>query len=86
MSDPFQNHVPGLESPASGLMPVIPDDAADLPVAARALNVAQSGFVQLSTVEGDTAAVYIAAGIAFPIRAARVWASGTTATGIVALY
>lgn len=86
MADLFETHTPGLESPASGLLSVTPDDGADLQTAARALNVAQSGLVQVTTTEGHTATVYIAAGIAFPLRAARVWASGTTATGIVALY
>lgn len=85
MSDRFENHMPGLESPAAFLMAVTPDDANDLPVTARALNVAQSGLVQITTVGGSVASVYIAAGTAFPVRAARVWATGTTATGITAL-
>jgi hypothetical protein len=85
MSDRFENHTPGLESPAAFLLPVIPDDATDLPVTSRALNVTQSGRVQLTTSGGSVASVYIAAGTAFPVRATRVWASGTTATGITAL-
>jgi hypothetical protein len=85
MTDRFEQHTPGLESPASHLMAVIPDDANDLPVTARALNVAQSGLVQITTSGGSVASVYIAAGTAFPVRAARVWATGTTATGITAL-
>jgi hypothetical protein len=86
MPDRFQDHTAGLESPASGLLPVTPDDGADLQTASRALNVAQSGFVRITTVEGQTASVHIAAGIAFPVRVTRVWQTGTTATGIVALY
>jgi hypothetical protein len=85
MSDRFENHMPGLESPAAFLLPVTPDDAADLPVTSRALNVTQSGLVQVTTSGGSVASVYIAAGTAFPVRATRVWASGTTATGITAL-
>jgi hypothetical protein len=85
MADRFENHTPGLESPAAFLLPVIPDDANDLPMTSRALNVAQSGLVQITTTGGTVASVYIAAGTAFPVRATRVWATGTTATGITAL-
>lgn len=85
MADAFTTYTPGLESPAKHLDPVLPDDGADLATASRAINVAQSGFVRLTTVEGDTATVYVAAGIAFPIRARRIWSTGTTATSIVAM-
>ncbi|WP_299733773.1 hypothetical protein [uncultured Tateyamaria sp.] len=86
MADTFQEYTPGLESPASYLTAVVPDDATDLAVASRALNVAQSGFVRVTTVGGDEATVFVAAGGAFPVRAQRVWQTGTTATNIVAMY
>ncbi len=86
MPDPFADHMSGLESPASHLNPVTPDDATDLSQACRALNVASSGTVAITTIGGTTATVYVAAGIAFPVRAQRVWATGTTATGIVAMW
>ena len=85
MSDPFENHASSLESPATVLHAVTPNDATDLVMASRALNVVQSGTVQVTTTGGTTATVYIAAGIGFPVRATRVWASGTTATGITAM-
>ena len=85
MTDRFENHTPGLESPASHLLAVAPNDATDLAVTARALNVAQSGLVQITTTGGTTETVYIAAGAAFPVRVTRVWATGTTASGIIAL-
>lgn len=85
MSDIFQNHTPGLESPPSHLLAVVPSDSADLAMASRAINVAQSGLVQVTTVAGSTAAVYVAAGVAFPVRATRIWATGTTASGITVL-
>ena len=85
MSDPFANHVSSLESPAAILVPVTPDDGADLAMPSRALNVAQSGMVQVTTTGGSTASLYIAAGIGFPVRVTRVWATGTTATGITAM-
>jgi hypothetical protein len=85
MSDPFDNHTQSLESPATMLDPITPDDGTDLARPSRALNVTQSGTVRLTTTGGSTATLFIAAGIGFPVRATRVWATGTTATGITAM-
>ena len=40
MPDPFDSFSAGLESPASHAYAVTPNDAQDLPVSCRALNVA----------------------------------------------
>lgn len=85
MTDRFETYVAGLEAPASDLFDIVPDDGTDLALATRALNAAVSGTVRITTVSGTMATVYIAAGIAFPVRAARVHATGTTATGLVGL-
>lgn len=85
MSDPFGTHTAGLESPPSLLVPVTPDDVNDLSMPSRALNVVQSGMVQVTTTGGTTATLYIVAGIGFPVRATRIWATGTTAAGITAM-
>lgn len=85
MSDPFANVTPGLESPATHLAAVTPNDSQDLTSASRGINVSGTGTVRVTTVGGDTATVYIAAGSAFPIRVTRIWATGTTATGIVVM-
>lgn len=85
MADKFSSHTESLNSPPSTLTAVTPDDATDLTVASRALNVAQSGAVRVTTVGGSTVTISIAAGVAFPIRVQRVWATGTTASGIVAM-
>jgi hypothetical protein len=84
--DMFSAYSAGLESPASYASEVSPSDTNDLPNAGRAINVASSGTVRVTTIKGDIATVTIAAGIAFPIRAQRIWATGTTATGLVVLY
>lgn len=86
MTDIFSALSEGLESPPSNAFNVTADDAADLAFTTRGLNVAQSGNVRLTTLGGDTVTVALSAGIVFPIRANRIWATGTTATGIVALY
>ena len=84
MSDPFEHHTPSLESPAVRLAEVTPDDGADLPFVSRALTVTET-YLQITTAVGDTGRIYVVAGGPFPIRASRVWATGTTATGIVSL-
>ncbi len=86
MNDQFHSHAEGLSSPPANAMPVTPDDTQDLPFVCRCINVASVGTVRITTLRGDTVAIHVAAGTAFPIRARRIWATGTTAAGIVALY
>lgn len=85
MSDPFLHQASGLESPAVRLAGVAPNDAADLAFATRAIAVGTEGFVRLTTIQGDTGRVYVVPGAPFPVRARRIWATGTSATDIVAL-
>lgn len=85
MKDAFANYKTGLESPVVRLLPITPSDSADISETSRAINVATSGALRVTTVGGTTATIHVAAGIAFPIRVSRIWATGTTATGIVAL-
>lgn len=82
---PISSRATGQTSPATRLMVVTPDDSLDLTFSTRALSVSQAGFVRVTTVGGDTGDVYIAAGVPFPLRVIRVWATGTTATGICGL-
>ena len=86
MQDIFASYSQSLESPPTHVLPVTPSDTTDLSHPSRAVNVAVSGIVRLTSIEGETADLYVAEGIAFPIRASRIWQSGTTASGIVALY
>ena len=86
MPDYFKNHASGLDSPARNAAPVAPDDASDLPVSARSLYVGAPGDVRITTVGGDTVTfTAVPAGI-LPVRAARVHATGTTASSIVAVW
>ncbi|WP_298976346.1 hypothetical protein [uncultured Roseobacter sp.] len=86
MADKFSSFSEGLNSPPACLDAVIPDDNTDLAFASRSLNVATAGNVRVTTTNDDTQTLYIAAGIAFPVRAKRIHATGTDATGIVAMY
>lgn len=80
--DPFADSTTGLQSPATIIDEIIPDDGADLAIATRAINVATTGVVRLITVDDTEGDVFIVAGSTFPVRARRVLATGTTATGI----
>ena len=86
MTDTFHDRAESLESPPSHIFAVEPNDGADLPFVSRCLNVAEAGTVRVTTLGGETATITLSAGIVFPVRAQRIWATGTTATGIVALY
>ncbi|MEL6167102.1 MAG: hypothetical protein AAFR35_00330 [Pseudomonadota bacterium] len=80
--DKFKELAVGLSSPATEIEEITPSDTVDLLTTTRALNVANSGIVRVTSASGHTADVYIAAGTAFPFRAVRVWSTGTTAAGI----
>lgn len=71
-----------LSDPATRVFDISPDDAADLPRATVALNVASPGAVHVTTIDGSDAILSVHPGHAFPISVTRVWATGTTATGI----
>lgn len=68
--------------PATTVFDITPDDAQDLARITTALNVATPGTVRVTTEEGSTADITVHPGIAFPVRARRIWHTGTTATGI----
>lgn len=72
--------------PATSVTPIVPDDDTDLDEVTIALNVATGGTVRVTTASGSVSDVFVSAGIVFPLRVRRVWASGTTATGIRALH
>lgn len=73
--------------PARFLLPVVPDDAANLPNGgARSLYVAGAGTLSVVDAAGTVVEIVSGAAQYHPIRVVRVRATGTTATGIVALY
>jgi hypothetical protein len=83
--DQFENHTQGLESPATRLLEITTNDTNELSFVTRAITVETTGHVQVVTAYGDEGRLFVAAGIAFPIRVRKVLATGTTASGIVGL-
>ena len=83
----YMDEVGGMDSPAGKAFTVTPNDSTDLPVPVRSLYVGTGGNVSVVLV-GDTAPVVftnMSAGY-HPLRAKRVRATGTTATGIIGLH
>lgn len=88
MSDSFASMADTIMSQARRLRAVTPHAANDLPDGVcKALLIGNAGTVAVVAV-GDTEAVVLnaAAGQVLPVRARAVRVTGTTATGIVALY
>ena len=73
--------------PATRAAAVTPSDTVDLPRISRSLYVGVAGDVKVDMADTDTAIVFkaVPAGTFMPVRAKRVYATGTTATNLVAL-
>lgn len=73
--------------PGEGAAAVTPNDSTDLTVIARALYIGGAGDVKINAADGSTVTFSgVLAGSILPVRAARVYSTGTTATNIVAIY
>ncbi len=72
--------------PAAGAIAVTTSNTVDI-ARCRALFIGVAGDVKVNVPNNSTAVVFkaVAAGI-LPVQATRVYATGTTATDIVALY
>lgn len=91
MADPRYPEI--LDGPYSAAAAITPADGADitpptaaLPAAARALVIGVAGNVAVDLPNGGTNVVIALPAGVHPIAVTRVRATGTTATGIVALW
>jgi hypothetical protein len=80
--DKFAAYSSGLDSPASDVFPITPDDDADLAVATRAIRADTGGVVVLVAMAGPERTCRFTDGETRAIRATRIKATGTTATGL----
>ncbi|MDB5622018.1 MAG: hypothetical protein JWR39_581 [Devosia sp.] len=86
MTDRFENHAKGLNSPASHAFPIIPHDAEPLIESTRALYVGGGGTLSVVLVSGaEVVFANLGNGALLPIRVAQVKSSGTTATQLLGL-
>lgn len=86
MIDPFKRFAPGLESPAVAAAEIAPSDTEDLATVPRALFATGAGVVRVTMLSGQDVTLPILAGPALPVRVTRVWATGTSATGLVGTW
>lgn len=85
MPDPYKNLGLSLSSPAVSAFAATPDDGADLPATTRAVWVGGAGDLAVRMASGDDVVIPTATGM-LPIRVDRILATGTTASGVVALW
>lgn len=73
--------------PARNAVAVTPNDSADLTAVTRGVMVGVSGNVSVNMSGSGSAVVLpLTAGQLYPIAVSRILATGTTATGIVAIW
>lgn len=66
---------------------VTPSNTTNLPVSAKAIMVGANGTLKVDlTGVGTGVTIQVIAGYLYPINVKRVYATGTSATGIIALY
>lgn len=81
--DIFRTH---LESPAKDAFAISGNDSTDLANSTRSIYVGGSGNIKLTTIDGSTVTFNGAiAGSILPIRAKRIFSTGTTATNLIGL-
>jgi len=86
MADQIYYRSANLESPMWSAAAVTPNDGADLPKVFARITAVGAGSVAVVCSGGGSVTLGIAAGGILPVFVDRVLATGTTATGIVALY
>ena len=79
------NYVPTAIGPADFGFEITPNDSADLPRVTRAVFAAGAGVIKWHNMGGATQHTTVAEGERVPIKARRILATGTTATGLEGL-
>jgi hypothetical protein len=87
MTDTFKRMTRSLTAPAEEAVAIVPDDAASLEHATRAIFVGGGGDARIRMLGGaEVLFTNLQAGSVLPLRVVRVYATGTTATGLVGLW
>lgn len=85
--DRFSEYPTSLTAPARDAVLVTPNDTVDLAFLPRAIYVGQTGNISVRMAGGGTVTFNSAqAGSFLPIRAQGINATGTSATGLVAIW
>lgn len=87
MTDTFRKHSRSLTAPPENAAAIQPSDGAILGHATRAVYVGGSGTLRVEMMSGEEIVFAgLTAGMVLPVRVQKVFASGTTATDLVALW
>lgn len=85
--DPFISYNQNLNAPIRSGASITPDDASDLPVLPRAIYIGSGGDIAVTLADGDSVTLTgVPTGALLPLRTQRVRQTGTSATGLVALW
>ena len=82
MKRPFQGYGETLSSPLAHGFAITPDDENELGVATRAVHLGGGGDLKVTFVSGDEVLLQGLGPGWHPLRIAKVWQTGTTATAI----
>ena len=85
--DDFATLAPGLSAPAALAVAIVPNNSTDFGFATRGIYVGGGGDVRVDMQGGGSPVTFfgVAAGSLLPIRASRVYVTGTTATNLIGL-
>ena len=86
MADPYASYASWAPGTVNNAAVVVPSDTADLPIVATMLGIGVGGLIKVTTAGGQTVSLTVTPMYLVPVRVVRVWATGTTASGIVALW
>ena len=86
MTDPFEHHATGFDTPAAGAFSITPSDNTVLATTPRALYVGTGGSLAVQMKAGETVSFEnLPDGALLPIRVVKVLAA-TSASSILGLY
>jgi hypothetical protein len=86
-TDTFRKHGRGLTAPPEDAAAIAPSDGAGLSHVTRAIYVGGGGDLRLRLLGGGLVTLAaVPAGSLLPLRAVQVYATGTSATALVALW
>ena len=86
-SNPYRGKKFELNGPFHKALAIVPDDANDLVLICRGVQVTQAGILQCTFADDTTpVAVPVQPGFTYRFMLSRIWATGTTCGAVVALY
>ena len=87
MTDYWDKETEQLSDPAANAAEITPSDTTDLAQASRGIWVGYDGTLKVTMVRGQVVTFRaVTAGQFIPIRVKRVWATGTSAQYLVAIW